>query len=39
MFRSPDPSQIIKFRGKFTTELGFQSNAATKKNIIEIRSQ
>ena len=31
MFRSPDQSQITKFRGKFTTRLDFQSNAATKK--------
>ena len=39
MYRSPDPSYITKFHGKFTTQLDFQSNAATKKNVIEIRSQ
>ena len=39
MYRSPNPSQITKFREKFTTKLDFQGNAATKKNAIEIRSQ
>ena len=39
MFSSPDPSSITKFRGKITTKLNFQSNATTKKNVIEIRSQ
>ena len=35
----PDSSQITKFRGKFTTKLNLQSNAPTKKNVIEISSQ
>ena len=39
MYHSPEPSQITKFRGKFTIELDFQSNAATRKNVIEIRTQ
>ena len=39
MYRSLDPPEISKFRGKFTTKLDFQINAATKKNKIEIRSQ
>ena len=39
MYHSPDPCPTIKFYGKCTTKLGFQSNAATKKNGIEIRSQ
>ena len=39
MYRLPDLSYITKFRGKFTTRLDFQSNAATMKNVIEIRSQ
>ena len=39
MYRSLDPSQTTKFREKFTTKLDFQSNAAAKKNKMEIRSQ
>ena len=39
MYLSLDPSQIIKFRGKFTTQLDFQCNVAAKKNVIEITSQ
>ena len=31
MYRSPDPFQITKVRGKFTANLDFQSNAATTK--------
>ena len=37
MYRSPDPSYITTFCGKYTTKLDFESNAATKKNVI--RSQ
>ena len=39
MYCSWDPSQITKFRERFTTKLNFQINAAGKKNVIEIRSQ
>ena len=39
MYCSRDPSQITKFRWKFTTKLDFQSHVATTKNKIDIRSQ
>ena len=39
MYRSPDPSQITKLPGKFTTKLDFKSNAATEKKVIQIRNQ
>ena len=39
MYRSPHPYQIKRFPEKLTTTLNFESNIATKKNVIEIRIQ